>query len=115
MILPPPNVTGALHLGHGYTVTIQDVLARWYRMKGSLVTWVPGLDHGGIATQAAVEKYLAATKGVKKNDLTKDEFALALEEWRSQKGKLINSQLKNLGASLDWSKEFYTMSKVQII
>ncbi|XP_011315239.1 valine--tRNA ligase, mitochondrial-like [Fopius arisanus] len=111
MILPPPNVTGVLHLGHALTVTIQDVLARWQRMRGESVLWVPGLDHAGIATQAAVEKYLSATKGIAKKDLGRDEFLAAVEDWRNTKGRAILSQLKSLGASVDWSREFFTMSK----
>ncbi|XP_028982384.1 valine--tRNA ligase, mitochondrial [Diachasma alloeum] len=111
MILPPPNVTGVLHLGHALTVTIQDVLARWHRMRGESVIWVPGLDHAGIATQAAVEKYLLATKGVTRKQMGREEFLSAIEEWKTTKGNAIVTQLKGLGASLDWSREYFTMSK----
>lgn len=111
MLLPPPNVTGVLHLGHALTVTIQDVLARWHRMNGESVVWVPGLDHAGIATQAAVEKYLLATKGVTRKDLGREDFVASVEAWKSSKGGTIVNQLKSLGASLDWSREYFTMSK----
>ncbi|XP_063986483.1 valine--tRNA ligase, mitochondrial-like [Diachasmimorpha longicaudata] len=111
MILPPPNVTGVLHLGHALTVTIQDVLARWHRMRGDSVLWVPGLDHAGIATQAAVEKYLFATKGITRKQMGKEELLSAIQEWKTTKGTTIVTQLKCLGASLDWSREYFTMSK----
>ncbi|KAK0093743.1 hypothetical protein PV326_012765 [Microctonus aethiopoides] len=111
MILPPPNVTGVLHLGHALTVTIQDILARWHRMKGDSVLWVPGLDHAGIATQAAVEKYLLATKNTTRHDIGREEFLGYVEQWKNEKGNKINDQLRSLGASLDWSKEYFTMSE----
>ncbi|XP_033210927.1 valine--tRNA ligase-like isoform X2 [Belonocnema kinseyi] len=111
MILPPPNITGTLHLGHALTTTIQDVIARWHRMKGDPVVWIPGLDHAGIATQTIVEKYLNKTKGIKRDDISKEEFLSYVWDWNHEKGSRINSQLKELGASLDWSKEHFTMSK----
>ncbi|XP_026299462.1 valine--tRNA ligase, mitochondrial isoform X2 [Apis mellifera] len=111
MLLPPPNITGTLHLGHALTVTIQDILARWYRMKGHSVVWIPGFDHAGIATQTMVEKYLFKTKGINKSDIGKDEFLSYIWQWKNEKENIIKSQLKALGASLDWSKEYFTMSK----
>ncbi|XP_031789446.1 valine--tRNA ligase, mitochondrial isoform X1 [Nasonia vitripennis] len=111
MILPPPNVTGTLHLGHALTTTVQDVLARWHRMRGYSVLWVPGLDHAGIATQAVVEKYLYKTKGLKRTDMSKNEFLDLLNQWKEKKSSTIENQLKTLGASLDWSREYFTMSK----
>ncbi|XP_043285965.1 valine--tRNA ligase, mitochondrial-like isoform X2 [Venturia canescens] len=111
MILPPPNVTGVLHLGHALTCTIQDVLARWHRMRGKSVIWVPGLDHAGIATQAIVEKYLGRTKGVNRHELGKDEFLSCIGKWKEEKSNTIRNQLKAMGMSLDWSREFFTMSK----
>ncbi|CAK9802615.1 Valine--tRNA ligase [Anthophora plagiata] len=111
MLLPPPNVTGTLHLGHALTVTIQDILARWYRMKGHPVVWIPGFDHAGIATQLMVEKYLSKTKGVNKSSIGREQFLSLIWEWKNEKQSMIKSQLKALGASLDWSKEYFTMSK----
>lgn len=81
-------------------------------MNGLSVLWIPGLDHAGIATQVAVEKYLFATKGVTRHDLGRDEFLECIEQWKNEKGDIIKNQLKNLGASLDWTKEYFTMSKV---
>ncbi|XP_057334849.1 valine--tRNA ligase, mitochondrial-like [Microplitis mediator] len=111
MLLPPPNVTGVLHLGHALTVTVEDILARWHRMKGDAVLWVPGLDHAGIATQVAVEKNLFATKGVTRHDLGREKFLKCVDEWKQDKGDAIKNQLKSLGATLDWSREYFTMSK----
>ncbi|XP_034941665.1 valine--tRNA ligase-like [Chelonus insularis] len=113
MILPPPNVTGALHLGHALTITIQDVLARWNRMKGVSVLWVPGLDHAGIATQVMVEKHLKAKNGVTRLELGKENFLKCVEDWKNEKGHIIENQLRNLGSTLDWSKQYFTMSKDQ--
>lgn len=111
MLLPPPNITGALHLGHALTVTIQDVLARWHRMKGYPVVWIPGFDHAGIATQMMVEKYISKTKNVTKYDMGREEFLSFIWEWKDEKENTIKSQLKALGASLDWSREYFTMSE----
>ncbi|XP_026675476.1 valine--tRNA ligase-like isoform X2 [Ceratina calcarata] len=111
MLLPPPNITGALHLGHAMTVIIQDVLARWYRMKGHPVVWIPGFDHAGIATQMIVEKHLLKTKGVKRSDIGPEEFVSFVSQWKNEKENMIRSQLKALGASLDWSREYFTMSE----
>lgn len=83
-------------------------------MKGDPVLWIPGLDHAGIATQAIVEKYINKTKGIKRYDISKEEFLSYVWDWKHEKGSRINSQLKELGASLDWSKEHFTMSKVCI-
>ncbi|XP_076286853.1 valyl-tRNA synthetase, mitochondrial isoform X1 [Lasioglossum baleicum] len=111
MLLPPPNITGTLHLGHTLTITVQDILARWYRMKGHPVLWIPGLDHAGIATQMMVEKYLCKTKGMARSEIGREEFLSIVWEWKNQKETGIKSQLKALGASLDWSREYFTMSK----
>ncbi|XP_023246820.1 valine--tRNA ligase, mitochondrial-like [Copidosoma floridanum] len=110
MILPPPNITGTLHLGHALTATIQDVLARWHRMNGASVLWVPGLDHAGIATQAVIEKYLYKTKGIKKSDMSKEQFLEVVNLWKNEKGQVIEDQLKTLGASLDWLRVYFTIS-----
>ncbi|XP_066587270.1 valine--tRNA ligase, mitochondrial-like isoform X2 [Prorops nasuta] len=111
MILPPPNITGVLHLGHALTVTIQDILSRWHRMRGYPVTWIPGLDHAGSATQVIVEKMLKKQTNLSKSDMSKDEFLKFVEQWKLEKGDTIRSQLKTLGATLDWSKEFYTLNE----
>ncbi|KAL7298208.1 hypothetical protein TKK_0009203 [Trichogramma kaykai] len=111
MILPPPNITGSLHLGHALTTTVQDILARWHRMKGASVVWIPGLDHAGIATQAVVEKYLYKTKNIKRSDMKKSDFIDTINKWKNEKSQIIEDQLKTLGASLDWSREYFTMSK----
>ncbi|KAF7391781.1 hypothetical protein HZH68_011324 [Vespula germanica] len=111
MILPPPNVTGTLHIGHALTATIQDVLARWNRMKGYPVIWIPGLDHAGIATQVVVEKYLYKTKGYKKTDIGKEQFLSLIWEWKNEKENVIKNQLRLLGSSVDWSKEYFTISE----
>nr|XP_033328295.1 valine--tRNA ligase isoform X2 [Megalopta genalis]XP_033328296.1 valine--tRNA ligase isoform X2 [Megalopta genalis]XP_033328297.1 valine--tRNA ligase isoform X2 [Megalopta genalis] len=111
MLLPPPNITGTLHLGHALTVTIQDILARWYRMKGHPTLWIPGLDHAGIATQMMIEKHLCKTKSILKSEIGKEQFLSVVWDWKGQKESGIKNQLKALGASLDWSKEYFTMSK----
>ena len=111
MVLPPPNVTGSLHIGHCLTVTLQDVLARWKRMQGYQVAWIPGLDHAGIATQFVVEKQLMKEKGVSRHDLGRDAFVEQVWKWKEQYGGTINSQQRMMGASLDWSKEVFTMDE----
>ncbi|XP_012268548.2 valine--tRNA ligase-like isoform X2 [Athalia rosae] len=111
ILLPPPNVTGILHLGHSLTVAIQDSLARWYRMKGQSVAWIPGMDHAGIATQVMVEKYLQKIKGVSRHDLGREEFLLQVNNWKDTKKDVITRQLQSFGASLDWSREYFTMSE----
>ncbi|XP_078041025.1 valyl-tRNA synthetase, mitochondrial isoform X2 [Augochlora pura] len=111
MLLPPPNITGTLHLGHALTITIQDILARWYRMKGCSILWIPGLDHAGIATQMMIEKHLCKTKGILKSEIGREQFLSVAWDWRDQKESQIKNQLKALGASLDWSREYFTMNK----
>ena len=112
MVLPPPNVTGALHLGHALTVTVQDALARWRRMCGDRVLWVPGLDHAGIATQSVVEKQLARGENpVTRHDLGREEFLKEVWKWYENYGDRINDQLRGLGASLDWSQEVFTLDE----
>ncbi|XP_029679139.1 valine--tRNA ligase, mitochondrial-like isoform X1 [Formica exsecta] len=111
MVLPPPNITGVLHLGHALTVTIQDVLARWHRMKGHPVLWIPGLDHAGIATQAVVERMLRRTRNITRNDMNRAEFERLLWQWKTEKATIINQQLKALGATLDWNREYFTIDE----
>ncbi|XP_011864369.1 PREDICTED: valine--tRNA ligase, mitochondrial-like isoform X1 [Vollenhovia emeryi] len=111
MILPPPNITGILHLGHALTVTIQDVLARWHRMKGHPVLWIPGLDHAGIATQAIVERTLRNTRNVTRQDVGRAEFTQLIWQWKAEKAAVIKEQLKALGATLDWDREYFTIDE----
>ncbi|KAL3839603.1 hypothetical protein ACJIZ3_024194 [Penstemon smallii] len=111
MVLPPPNVTGVLHIGHALTAAIQDTIIRWKRMSGYNTLWVPGMDHAGIATQAAVENKLMRKKGLTKHDLGRDEFIKEIRKWMNKHGGIIQQQLQRLGASLDWSRECFTMDK----
>nr|CAD7428807.1 unnamed protein product [Timema monikensis] len=113
LVLPPPNVTGTLHLGHALTCTIQDVLARWHRMRGEQVLWVPGTDHAGISTQVIVEKKLLKERGLTRHDLGREKFLQEVWKWREDKSRAIKEQLRKLGASLDWSRETFTMDAKQ--
>ena len=106
--IPPPNVTGILHLGHALTMTLEDIMARYHRMKGDETLWVPGTDHAGIATQVQVEKKLAK-EGKTKNDLGREKFIEAAWDWTREHGGIIQSQIRALGASCDWSKERFTL------
>ncbi|MFH1962771.1 MAG: valine--tRNA ligase [bacterium] len=108
MVIPPPNITGSLHMGHALNNTIQDILARWKRMQGINVLWVPGTDHAGIATQNVVERELKK-QGLTRNDLGREEFIKRVWEWKKQYGDIIIHQLKRLGSSCDWSKTRFTM------
>nr|XP_037268820.1 valine--tRNA ligase, mitochondrial-like isoform X3 [Rhipicephalus microplus] len=111
MVLPPPNITGDLHLGHALTVTIQDTLVRWHRMCGKRVVWAPGCDHAGIATQLVVEKQLWAEQGITRQQLGRRAFLEAAHAWKKQKEANILRQLKRLGASLDYSRYMFTMDE----
>ncbi|MGL6069857.1 valine--tRNA ligase [Craterilacuibacter sp.] len=106
--LPPPNVTGTLHMGHAFNQTIMDGLARYYRMKGDNTLWVPGTDHAGIATQIVVERQLAE-QGVSRHDLGRDAFIGKVWEWKEKSGGTITSQMRRVGCSVDWDKEYFTM------
>jgi valyl-tRNA synthetase len=108
MVMPPPNVTGILHMGHMLNNTIQDVLVRKARMEGKVACWVPGTDHASIATEARVVAMLRE-KGIKKSDLTREEFLRYAVEWKEKYGGIILEQLKKLGASCDWERTAYTM------
>jgi valyl-tRNA synthetase len=110
IVIPPPNVTGVLHMGHALNNTFQDVLCRYYRNKGYNVCWVPGTDHAGIATQSKVEKELEK-EGIKKDSLSRNEFINKIYEWKDKHGGIIINQLKKLGCSCDWSREQFTMNK----
>ena len=108
ILIPPPNVTGVLHMGHMLNVTIQDVLIRKARLEGKNACWVPGTDHASIATEAKVVKMLRE-KGIKKSDLTRDEFLSHAFQWKDKYGGIILYQLKMLGASCDWERTRFTM------
>ena len=108
MLLPPPNVTGYLHMGHMFEHTESDILMRWHRMRGETALWVPGTDHAGIATQMLVERRLAS-EGVNRRDLGREAFVARVWEWRQHYGGAILDQMKRLGASVDWSREYFTM------
>ena len=110
IVIPPPNVTGSLHIGHALDHSIQDLLSRMKRMKGFEVLWLPGMDHAGIATQNVVEKQLAAT-GVSRHDLGREEFVKRVWKWKEESGGAILGQMKRLGDSVDWSRERFTMDQ----
>lgn len=110
IVIPPPNVTGSLHIGHALDHSIQDLLSRMKRMKGFEVLWLPGMDHAGIATQNVVEKQLAAT-GVSRHDLGREEFVKRVWKWKEESGGAILDQMKRLGDSVDWSRERFTMDQ----
>ncbi len=106
--LPPPNVTGTLHMGHAFNQTIMDSLTRYYRMKGANTAWIPGTDHAGIATQIVVERQLQA-QGVSRYDLGRDEFTQKIWEWKEKSGNTITTQMRRMGDTVDWSREYFTM------
>ena len=109
IILPPPNVTGRLHMGHGLVNTLQDILARFKKMNGFEVLWLPGTDHAGISTQTIVERDLFAKTGKRRTDFTREEFLKHLWHWKEVHQDTILSQLKKLGCSLDWSRLTFTL------
>lgn len=108
--LPPPNVTGTLHLGHGFNQTIMDGLTRYHRMRGFNTAWIPGTDHAGIATQIVVERQLDAQK-ITRHDLGREKFVEKVWEWKEKSGSTITGQIRRLGASPDWSREYFTMDE----
>lgn len=110
MVIPPPNVTGTLHLGHALTDSIEDCITRWHRMCGKRVLWVPGCDHAGIATQSVVEKKLKRDSNKSRHDLGREAFLKEVWKWKEKSGGTIYEQIKGMGASLDWSRESFTMS-----
>ncbi|CAB9509855.1 Valine--tRNA ligase (Fragment) [Seminavis robusta] len=109
MVIPPPNVTGSLHLGHALTAAVEDTLTRWHRMKGHATLYVPGTDHAGIATQSVVEKMLVKSEGKNRHDLGREEFVKKVWEWKGEYGNKITTQLRLLGSSVDWGRERFTM------
>lgn len=112
MVIPPPNVTGSLHLGHALTAAVEDTLTRWHRMKGHATLYVPGTDHAGIATQSVVEKMLFKSSGQTRHDLGRADFVQKVWEWKGEYGNKITSQLRRLGVSVDWSRERFTMDEM---
>jgi valyl-tRNA synthetase len=110
IMLPPPNVTGTLHMGHAFQDTLMDTLIRYHRMKGDNTLWQPGTDHAGIATQIVVERQLDA-KGVSRHDLGREKFLEKVWEWKEESGSSITRQMRRLGASCDWSRERFTMDE----
>ena len=110
IVVPPPNVTGTLHMGHAFQDTIMDTLTRFHRMHGQPTLWQPGTDHAGIATQMVVERQLNA-EGKKRTDLSREEFLARVWQWKAQSGGAINQQFRRLGASLDWSRDCFTMDE----
>ncbi|HUO15023.1 MAG TPA: valine--tRNA ligase [Verrucomicrobiae bacterium] len=110
LLLPPPNVTGRLHMGHMLNQTQMDIIVRWHRMRGFITLWLPGTDHAGIATQMMVEKQLEA-EGVKRRELGREKFIERVWDWKKHYGGAILDQMKRLGASVDWDREYFTMDE----
>ena len=111
IVIPPPNVTGSLHIGHALNNTLQDVLTRYHRMKGDAALWLPGTDHAGIATQMVVERQLAAEGNVGRRDMGREAFVERVWKWKAESGGTIINQLRRLGASCDWSRERFTLDE----
>lgn len=110
IVIPPPNITGHLHMGHALNNTIQDIICRYKRMKGFNVLWQPGTDHAGIATQNVVERDLAS-KGISRHEIGRERFIQLVWEWKEKYGSIIIGQLKRLGCSCDWSRIRFTMDE----
>ena len=111
IVIPPPNVTGSLHMGHALNNTLQDVLVRFERMRGRDVLWQPGTDHAGIATQMVVERQLMERQEPPRRALGREKFLEKVWAWKAESGGAITQQLKRLGASCDWSRERFTMDE----
>lgn len=111
IVIPPPNVTGTLHLGHALTISIEDAITRWHRMKGRTVLWNPGCDHAGIATQVVVEKRLWREQKKSRHDLGREKFLEEVWKWKDEKGHYIYEQIKAMGASCDWERAAFTMNE----
>jgi len=108
IVMPPPNVTGELHLGHALTATLEDIMVRWHRMKGDPTLWLPGADHAGIATQVVVERSLAS-EGLTRQDIGRSAFVERIWQWVNQYGNTIDEQHKRVGASCDWTRKAFTL------
>eukprot|EP01036_Dinobryon_divergens_P043743 gene43743-58295_t len=111
IVIPPPNVTGSLHMGHALNNTLQDIMVRFERMRGKDVLWQPGMDHAGIATQMVVERQLMERQEPGRRDMGRDKFLERVWKWKAESGGVIVNQLKRLGASCDWSRERFTMDE----
>lgn len=111
IVMPPPNVTGQLHMGHAMDCTLQDILIRFKRMQGYAALWVPGTDHAGIATQIKVEEELRKSEGLTRYDLGREKFLERVWDWKHKFGNRIVEQQKKLGASCDWSRARFTMDE----
>ncbi|KAI1716392.1 tRNA synthetases class I (I, l, M and v) domain-containing protein [Ditylenchus destructor] len=111
IVIPPPNVTGTLHVGHALATTLEDTLTRWHRMQGKTVLFNPGCDHAGIATQVVVEKKLQREKGLSRHDVGREKFVEEVWKWKDEKGHIIYDQLKKMGASVDWDRVVFMMDK----
>jgi valyl-tRNA synthetase len=109
--IPPPNVTGELHIGHAMFVSVEDLMIRYHRMKGYSTLWVPGTDHAGIATQLQVEKMLLRTEERTREEIGREEFVRLTWEWKKKYGGVITNQIRRLGASCDWSRERFTLDE----
>src|SRR5438132_8796059 len=109
IMIPPPNVTGTLHMGHAFQQTVMDALTRYHRMRGRDALWLPGTDHAGIATQMVVERNLAAEGNIGRRELGREAFVERIWEWKAKSGGAIVNQLRRLGASCDWSRERFTL------
>lgn len=110
VMIPPPNVTGSLHIGHAFNNTLQDILVRWHRMRGFDTLWQPGQDHAGIATQMVVERQMAQRGEPNRREIGREAFVEKIWNWKRRSGDTIINQLKRLGASCDWSRNAFTMS-----
>ncbi len=113
IVIPPPNVTGVLHMGHALVDTLQDILIRWKRMCGFEALWVPGTDHAGIATQTVVERHLMKTQGKRRNDFSREEFLKEVWKWKDESERQILAQIKKLGCSCDWDRLAFTMDETR--
>ncbi|MGN6626829.1 MAG: class I tRNA ligase family protein [Tepidisphaeraceae bacterium] len=111
IVIPPPNVTAALHLGHALNNTIQDILIRRARMQGKNAVWLPGTDHAGIATQTVVEKRVMKEEGKRRTDFPREEFVKKIQAWKDEYEKVILGQLKAMGCSCDWERTAFTMDE----
>jgi valyl-tRNA synthetase len=111
IMMPPPNVTGTLHMGHAFTMTLQDILTRFHRMNGKDALWMPGTDHAGIATQMVVERKLASDGEPSRREMGREAFLERVWQWKEYSGGNITSQLRRLGATPDWERERFTMDE----
>src|SRR5579872_5145611 len=110
IMIPPPNVTGSLHMGHGFGSTLMDILIRYHRMKGDNTLWQPGTDHAGIATQMVVERQLAMN-GESRHEVGREAFVKKIWKWKEESGGMITKQFRRLGSSMDWTRERFTMDE----